>query len=196
VATGSGSDLVAHNRGDGQDQVAMGSTRLTLSLGGGIAYEDLALRKSGNDLVLETGNEQSVTLDEWYAATTRPQFLTLQTITAAMDAFDAASADPLRNAKVQQFDLNRLVQAYDQALAGDPTLDRWALMHALLDARLAASDGEALGGDLAYQYGMSGGFTGIGLGAAQQVLASTQFGSQAQPLRPLAELQQGPVRLG
>jgi Ca2+-binding RTX toxin-like protein len=197
IATGSGDDIVVHNRGDGQDRVSLCSARLTLSLGGGIAYQDLALRKSGNDLVLETGGQHSVTLDEWYApATAKPQFLTLQTITAAMEAFDATSADPLRNRKVQPFDLNRLIQAYDEARAGDATLDRWAPMHALLEARLATSDDEALGGDLAYQYGMGGGFGGIGLGVAQQVLASAQFGSQAQALRPLAELRQGPVRLG
>jgi hypothetical protein len=67
---------------------------------------------------------------------------------------------------VQQFDLGQLVQEYEQARAGDPTLDRWALMNRLLDARLAASDTEALGGDLAYQYGMSGSLAGIGLPAA------------------------------
>jgi uncharacterized protein YuzE len=96
---------------------------------------------------------------------------------------------------VQQFDLGQLVQEYEQARAGDPTLDRWALMNRLLDARLAASDTEALGGDLAYQYGMSGSLAGIGLPAAQQVLSAPQFGSAAQALRPSSELQTGSIRL-
>ena len=37
---------------------------------------------------------------------------------------------------------------------------------------------------------------GIGLTAAQSVLDAPQFGAQAQALRPLSSLQEGPVRLG
>jgi Ca2+-binding RTX toxin-like protein len=193
---GSGANVVLHNRGDGSDVLKPTGTRMTLSVGGGVAYEDLALRKVGNDLVLETGSEEGVTLDEWYdPAVAKPQYLTLQTITQAMAAFDAASVDPLLNKKVQQFDLRQLAQGYDQARAADPTVDRWAVMNALLDARLAAADSEALGGDLAYQYGMTGSLAGIGVSAAQQVLNTGQFGNQAQALRPAADLQQGQVRL-
>jgi Ca2+-binding RTX toxin-like protein len=195
---GGGADVISANRGDGQDLVALNAAieRLTLSLGGGIAYADLALRKVGNDLVLETGSNESVTLDEWYAAGAQPpQHLSLQTITEAMAAFDASSPDPLLNRKVQQFDFKLLAQQYDAARAGDPTLDRWTLMNRLLDARLAASDSEALGGDLAYQYGRSGTLAGIGTSAARDVLAAATFGAQAQSLHTLAELQQGPVRL-
>ena len=59
----------------------------------------------------------------------------------------------------------------------------------------------ALGGDLAYQYGLNGTLAGIGIGIgigtgpAQDVVGSAQFGTQAQQLRPLATLQEGPVRL-
>ena len=96
---------------------------------------------------------------------------------------------------MQRFDLKRLAQEYDQARAGDPTLDRWALMNRLLDVRLAASDTEAVGGDLAYQYGTAGSLAGIGLTTAQQVMATSQLGTQAQALRPLSELQTGTVKL-
>jgi hypothetical protein len=75
-------------------------------------------------------------------------------------------------------------------------ITRWTLMNALLDAHLAGSDDAALGGDLAYQYGMNGNLSGIATGAAQDVLGNSQFGTQAQSLRPLATLQEGPVKLG
>ena len=60
---------------------------------------------------------------------------------------------------------------------------------------LAASDTEAVGGDLAYQYGTAGSLAGIGLTTAQQVMATSQLGTQAQALRPLSELQTGTVKL-
>ena len=44
------------------------------------------------------------------------------------------------------------------------------MMSELLDAHLGGSDGAALGGDLAYQYGKAGTLAGIGLPAAQSVL--------------------------
>lgn len=47
------------------------------------------------------------------------------------------------------------------------------MMNALLELHLAGSDDAALGGDLAYQFGM-----------------------QAKSLRPLATLREGPVKLG
>ncbi len=40
------------------------------------------------------------------------------------------------------------------------------LTNALLDAHLAGSDTEAIGGDLAYRYGLNGGLTSIGLAQA------------------------------
>ena len=51
-------------------------------------------------------------------------------------------------------------------------------MSELLDAHLGGSDGAALGGDLAYQYGKAGTLAGIGLPAAQSVLGAAGFGSE------------------
>jgi hypothetical protein len=97
---------------------------------------------------------------------------------------------------VEQFDFQALVAAYDAARTADPLLDRWTLMNALLDAHLAGSDDAALGGDLAYQYGLNGSLAGIATNAAHDVLGSAQFGTQAQQLRPLATIQEGLVKLG
>ena len=54
INTGTGADVIAFNLGDGQDTIAasIGSDNV-LSLGGGIAYADISLRKSGNHLILD-----------------------------------------------------------------------------------------------------------------------------------------------
>ncbi len=109
----------------------------------------------------------------------------------------AQGSDPLLDDKVENFDFLGLVDRFDADLAANPALTSWDVMHALLDVHLAGSDGEALGGDLAYQYGKNGtSLAGIAVGAAQEVVSSAQFGSSAQVLRPLESLQEGLVRLG
>jgi len=153
------------------------------------------LEKSGDDLLLYAGGTDKITFEDWYADPANQGFLTLQVIAEAMAGFDPGSTDLLLNKKVQTFDFAELVGAFDAARAADPALDRWTLMNALLDAHLAASDDAALGGDLAYQYGLHGTLAGIGTGAAQDVLGSAQFGVQAQQLRPLATLQEGMTKL-
>jgi hypothetical protein len=197
ITTGAGNDVVAFNRGDGADViVASGGTADTLSLGGGIAYSDLALRKSGNHLILETGGADSITFENWYAAPANPNVINLQIITEAMAEFDATSVDPLLNKKVQQFDFMGLVGDFDAALAANPSMTSWTLVDSLLARHLAGSDVEALGGDLAYCYGRDNSLAGMGFAAVQEVLGNTQFGVQAQTLRPLQDLQLGAVRLG
>jgi hypothetical protein len=109
--------------------------------------------------------------------------------------FNPASTDPLLNRKVQTFDFQGIFGAFEAARAANPALTSWALTNALLDFHLSGSDTEALGGDLAYQYGKNGALTGIALNAAQDIVGSAQFGSQPQALRPLASLQDGLVKL-
>jgi hypothetical protein len=154
------------------------------------------LRKSANDLIVETSATEQLTLKNWYADTGNQQFVTLQVIAEAMAGYSQSSPDPLRDDKVETFDFRALVSAFDQARAADAMMTRWAAMNALLDAHLAGSDESALGGDLAHQYGLNGTLAGIGTGAAQNVLGSSQFGTQAQQLQPLATLQEGAVKLG
>ena len=98
-----GSDVIAFNRGEGQDSVTVsGATRVTLSLGEAIAYSDLDLRKLGNDLVLETAaSGDSLTFTGWYTlGTNQPSSMGLQVLTEASGAHDAGSADPLLYKKV------------------------------------------------------------------------------------------------
>ncbi len=197
INTGTGADIIAFNLGDGQDTVAasIGADNV-LSLGGGIAYSDLRFRKSGNNLILDIGATDRITLSNWYAAPENRSVLTLQVIAEAMADFDAGGSDTLRDNRVETFDFAGLANAFDAARAANPGLSSWAVTSALMQFHLSGSDGEALGGDLAYQYGRYGTLAGIGLTAAQEVLGDARFGVQAQALRPLAGLQDGAARLG
>jgi Ca2+-binding RTX toxin-like protein len=196
LTTGKGEDIIAFNRGDGKDTLnPSGGAGDTLSLGGGIRYQDLALSKKSKDLIVEVGNGEKIILKDWYASSKNKSVLNLQVITDAMVAYDPNSLNPLLNKRVNDFDFTALVDKYDQARGKNKNLAHWSVMNSLLDAHLAASDSEALGGDLAYQYGKNGTLAGMGLGAAQDVLNSPQFGAQAQTLHPLATLQEGAMKL-
>lgn len=112
-----------------------------------------------------------------------------------MAGYDVNSSDPLLNKKVQEFDFNALVNAFDAERVANPALVSWSLINALPGAHLASSETAALGGDLAYRYGMNSALTGIGLTAAQDVLIDPQFGNQAQLLRPWSTLNSGVMEL-
>ena len=197
LTTGNGADIIAFNRGDGMDVVNGGiGTDNTLSLGGGINYTDLALSKVNNDLVIEVGSGEQITLSNWYNTSANyKSVLDLQVMADAMAGFDATSADPLLNQAVQNFDFTAIANAFDQARGTSATFMHWSATTSLLAAHLAGSDTAALGGDLAHQYGTNGSFTGMNLTAAQDVLNVPQFGAQAQTLRPLQGLQGGGVTL-
>ena len=72
----------------------------------------------------------------------------------------------------------------------------WAVMNTLLDAHLAGSDTDALGGDLAYRYGLAGSLAELALTPVQGILAGPRFGSAPQQLQSLAQLQNSLVKLG
>ena len=196
INTGTGADVIAFNKGDGQDtfNASIGADN-TLSLGGAIAYSDLTFQKSGNNLILNVGVGDRITLANWYANASNHSVLNLQIISEAMTAFDAASSDSLLNKKVQDFDFQGLVNNFDAARVANPGLSTWALTNGLTSFHLSSSDTDALGGDLAYQYGKAGTLAGIGLTSAQEVLAAPNFGAAPQTLRPMSGLHEGMVTL-
>jgi len=196
INTGDGADILAFNRGDGTDVVNGGiGADNTISLGGGIGYADIALSKVNNDLILEVGNGDQITLANWYdIAANYKSVIDLQVMADAMAGFDPASGDPLMNRAVQNFDFTAIVNAFDQAHGGSATYMHWSATSELLAAHLSGSDTMALGGDLAHQYGTNGSFTGMNLAAAQTALNDPQFGG-AQTLNPLQGLQGGAVTL-
>jgi len=193
----SGNNVVSFNEGDGHDILyAGGGDSNTLSLGGRFAYDDLRLLKNGNDLVLQMGADDTMTFKEWYGWSGNRNIDTLQVIAEAMADFDTSGSDVLRDDKVETFDFAGVVEGFDQARAVDATLDSWAMTDALLDFHLSGSDVDAIGGDLAYQYGMNGTLSGVGLNAAQSVIAASQFGQTVQSLNSPATWQTELVRLG
>ena len=139
-------------------------------------------------------NIDSITFKDWYLASpTNQSVINLQAIAEAMADFNAGSGDALRNKKVVTFDFSAIVTDFDNAGA----TDNWALTDTILNAHLlSGSDTAALGGDLAYQYGKpSGTLAGIGLTPAQSLLSDPNFGSTAQTLQSLVNLQIGTIRL-
>jgi Ca2+-binding RTX toxin-like protein len=197
INTGTGADIIAFNRGDGMDVVNGGiGTDNTLSLGKGISYTDLALSKVNNDLIVEVGAGEQITLANWYNTTANYQsVLDLQVMADAIASFNATSTDPLLNQAVQNFNFTTLVANFDQARGTSATFQHWNMTNSLLAARLSGSDTVALGGDLAHQYGTMGTLTGMNLTAAQTALNTPNFGAQAQTLRPPQGLQGGGMTL-
>ena len=193
LVLGGGNDVIAFNKGDGVDRIEGEAQNGVLSLGGGIRYQDLRFRKDGKDLVLETGGDDRLVFEDWYKG--KHSVVTLQVVAEAMSGFSQSSADPLRNDKVELFDFRKLVAAFDEASASKKNKDGWKLMNELLDAHLGGSDDAALGGDLAYRYGMTGALAGMSWSAAHDTIAATDFGAQKQALQPLAAAQDDAVKL-
>jgi Ca2+-binding RTX toxin-like protein len=196
LTTGSGADIIVFNKGDGLDTVAASTTKdNTLSLGGGVLYADLLFQKTGNDLILKIGASDQVTFTGYYASASNRSVDKLQVIIEGSTAYNPGSPDPLLNKKVETFNFDGLVTAFDAARAADPLLTTWALTNALAAQFLSGSDTAALGGDLAYRYGLLGTLSDISFTPALGILSAAGFGTSAQNLQSLASLQDSSVRL-
>jgi hypothetical protein len=197
ITTGGGADVIGFNKGNGADIVnASIGTDDTLTLGGGLAYSDLKLKKSGLDLILDASNGDQITFKNWYqTGVNNKSVLNLQVVADAMAAFNPAGTDPLLNKKLVQFNFSGIVNAFDAALAVDPTITSWNVSNALAGNYVSGSDVAAIGGDFAYDFGHRNALTDIGAGAAQAVLAGATFGTAAQTLQAAATLYAGTVRL-
>ena len=179
---GGGRDVIAFHTGDGADRIE-GERQDGVLVLGGVRYEDLLFRKSGSDLVLQAGGDDRLVFDDWYRG---------KQSVATLEVIGAPSADH----DVEVFDFRALVQAFDEARAAKRNMKSWALMNELLDAHLASSDDLALGGDLAYQYGMTGSLAGMGWSSARDTVAAPRFGAEMQALQPAAALAADAVKLG
>jgi Ca2+-binding RTX toxin-like protein len=196
ITTGTGYDIIAFNKGDGADVInASTGADNTLSLGGNISYDSLVFSQSGNDLVLGLGYGDQITFSDWYADTANHSILNLQVIAEAMANFDANGTDTLLDDKIEIFNFASLVTAFDTARAANSSLTSWQLSNALLDFHLGGSDTAAIGGDLAYQYGLNGNLTGIGLNAAQSVINASSFGQSARTLNSPSSWQAETIKL-
>ena len=197
IVTGGGVDVIAFNRGGGADTVDAGvGSDDTLTLGGGIAYADLRLRRSGQDLVLDAGAGDAITFRGGYAAVVnRKRVVNLQVVADAMAAFNPADSDLLLNRRVVNFDFAGVVRRFDAAQAANPGLTSFDVAGALADCYLSGSDTAAIGGSLAYDYGHRNALADIGMGAGQAILGAGEFGLAAQSLQPATTLYAGAQRL-
>ncbi|MEQ1580975.1 MAG: putative Ig domain-containing protein [Steroidobacteraceae bacterium] len=196
IATGAGADVILFNRGDGQDTVAVSSGQdNTVSLGGGILLSSLQFRRSGTNLILATGGTDQITFAGYYGSTTTRSIDRLQVVIEGSTDYLPGSTDPLRNRRIESFDFDGLVAAFDAARARNPRLTSWSLGNALATQHWGGSDAAAMGGDLAYRYGLTGGFSDLSLNPALASLGATEFGLAPQGLLATAALQDGSVRL-
>lgn len=194
ITTGTGYDVIAFNKGDGQDIInASTGADNTISLGGDFAYSDLSLTKVSNNLILKVGATDQITLKDWYLGTTNKSVVNLQVIAESMTAFSLGGADALRDNKVENFNFANMVAAFD----AEGAIANWQLTDERLTAHLnAGSDTAAIGGDLAYQYGKNSNLTGMGLLNTQSVIAAASFGQTAQTLNDPSVWQAEVVKLG
>jgi len=196
ITTGAGADIIAFNLGDGQDTVAVSTTQdNVLALGGGATYADLVFQKSGNDLILDVGASDQITFTDYYADTANRSVDLLQMVIEGTSDYDSNSSDPTRNNKIETFDFDGLVAAFDTARAADPNLTTWSLTNALTAQHLSGSDTAAIGGDLSYRYNRFGNLSDISFTPALGILGTSGFGSTAQALQALGSLQDTTPRL-
>jgi Ca2+-binding RTX toxin-like protein len=178
-------DIVAFNRGDGADRLlSSGGLLGTVSLGGGVALDDIRLSRAGRDLVLHAGDQDRLTFVDWYRTSTARPAARLQILRP--DGASAGFASPVQDSRAEWFNLRAVVGAFDQALAQTPALDRWSIADSAAMFQQGESDQRAYGGDLAWWFG--------GLGAPESTLSLAQARAALEPqgfiaprpVRPLA----------
>ncbi len=196
ITTGAGADVLLFNRGDGQDTVAANTTQdNTLSLGGGITYADLLFKRSGTNLILATGGSDQITFTNYYGSTANRSVDRLQIVIEGSTDYLPGSSNALRNRRIENFDFDGLVAAFDKARAANPALTSWSLNSALTAQHWGGSDTAAMGGDLAYRYGLAGTLSDLSFNPALGILGASGFGSTVQNLQSLASLQDSSMRL-
>lgn len=172
----SAGNVVAFNSGDGHDTI-YAAAPMTLSLGGGIHAADFVLSRDGIDLVLEVSATDSIRFtpesvqnpDAW------PQ-ITLQIIDGA----------------VTTYDLNEIINQYNDLQANDPALTSWQIGDALAAVQLDSSTEFALGGNLAYRYATAGSNDSLTPDAIRAILADPVFGAAPQPFEAISATNHAP----
>jgi len=182
-----GNDVLLFNRGDGNDwygsdssydEVPLAERTDTVSLGGGIAYADLAFERSADDLILHVGNGESITFASWFNADWQDN----KAIGTLQVVGNVQSSNSLLDQRTQQFDFVGLVNQFEAALAIDPGMTNWQLAPHLAEFTLGGSDTQAIGGDMAYLYGTAGNLDRLSEADLRAQLRDVQFGVSAQTL--------------
>ncbi len=196
ITTNTGADLIVFNKGDGQDTVAVSTTRdNVVSLGGGALYADLLFQKVGNDLVLKVGASDQITFTGYYTSTSNRSVDKLQVVIEDTTDYLPGGGNTTRDNKVESFNFEGLVTAFDAARTANPSLTTWALTNALAAQYLTGSDTAAIGGDLAYRYNRFGTLSDISFTPAQSILGNASFVTSSQTLQSIGSLQDTTPRL-
>ena len=184
INAGSGNNVIAFNRADGADRIiSSNNDNNTISLGNDIHYADLSLSKSGNDLVLDLGQGDSITMQDWYAGASHRGIKRLQFVDAgsayasSSQGSDAHSACQTGKDAVEIFDFGKLVANFNATRTCEPAINQWSVMDGLLRAHLSGSDRAAIGADLSYQFAVNGSLSGMSVNAMQGLLSSSAFNS-------------------
>lgn len=187
IRTGSGRNVIAYNRGDGADTlIGSAGSRNTISFGAGINVADLRLLRNGNDLRLDIGAGDVLQLKDWYLGADRHSVETLQFFMERGRNYNPGG-ERSNDSKVQTFDLERLAASTDELRLrhSNPHQAQTGpnLASVYPDAFITSSKTAALGGDLSWQYAMTGNFAGDLFSGVQATLSSPQFGVSAQALQ-------------
>ncbi|HET8720525.1 MAG TPA: calcium-binding protein, partial [Nitrospira sp.] len=172
-----GREVLLYNKGDGTDSISRIGSGSTISIGGAL-YSNLSFASIGTNLQLKVGTG-AMNLGGWYESSGGKSVSTLQLIIEGTRDYNPASADPLHNRKVQAFDFQRLVEAFDSARAAG---QKFSLASALANAHLWGSDTEAIGGAVAYEYGRVKSLSGLSYEQMREVIRDASFGIAPQAI--------------
>jgi Ca2+-binding RTX toxin-like protein len=125
--TSTGVDRIAVARGHGSDTVVGSGTAANdvLEVSNGIVKADMALMKNGNDLLIDLGAGQTLTLRNWYASVRN-----VGTLKIIGDAgwVPGQTGTPTVS---ETLNLATLASQFDAARTADPLLTRWPIDPAL-----------------------------------------------------------------
>ncbi|GAB5606513.1 hypothetical protein TK5_25940 [Sideroxyarcus sp. TK5] len=182
IHTGNGADSILFGRGDGHDTVYGGEgTDNTLILTDGIQMTDIALTRNANDLILEAGATDQITLRNWYDNTANyKSVLTLDIISQAVTEFDRKSKCKSEHKSdhqeikttIDQYDFSAVVAAFDQAWAADSTIQHWNAAQTLATAHVDDGEDASLGSPAFKDMSIS---SLMALGQANQNLNAVQL---------------------
>lgn len=177
-------NVVLFNKGDGADTVTAGGGSVVLSFGGGLQWSNMALSRTGADLILGLSNGDSITLTGWYGGSVAKDSFTTQLFTNSLSGSQES---------VQGFHFADAVSVFDAAYAANPSINNWSLLNAMQQVSQKsgfAFQGKAFGGDIAEYYALHGSLTGMSGDIAKNVLSAQSFG-QTQLLDNLSYIANG-----
>lgn len=180
--------MVAYGANGGHDNVVAGTAGGNiLSVRSDLSLADLQLSHSGADLILSFGNDQSITLQAWYADASKQVFNKLQFISQDTGDGQSAQSTPFGGI-VDVYDFTGLVSLFNAYQSQHPGTTQWTASASAVTLLSDHSDSTAYGGDLAFYYGLNHYLSGMGLDGAISSLNNTDFGIHLQGVHKAEDL--------